>query len=184
MIAYHDREWGVPVHDDRMLFEFLTLEGAQAGLSWSTILHKRAGYRAAFALFDAKRVARYGAADVTRLMGDASIVRNRLKIESTIENARRVLELAREQGSFDHYLWSFVASAAGAAGRARRARPRRLGDVPATTPVSDALSADLKRRGFRFVGSTVIYAFMQAVGLVDDHLASCFRARSGRGRVQ
>ena len=178
MIAYHDEEWGVPVHDDRTLFEFLTLEGAQAGLSWSTILHKRAGYRAAFARFDATRVARYGAADVRRLMGDAGIVRNRLKIASTIDNAGRVLELAREQGSFDHYLWSFVA------GRARRARPRRLGDVPATTPVSDALSADLKRRGFRFVGSTIIYAFMQAVGLVDDHLATCFRARSSGARVR
>jgi DNA-3-methyladenine glycosylase I len=178
MIAYHDQEWGVPVHDERRLFEFLTLEGAQAGLSWSTILRKRAGYRAAFAGFDAERVARYGAADVRRLMGDAAIVRNRLKIESAIDNAGRVLELAREQGSFDEYLWSFVAA------RARRTRPRRLSDVPATTPVSDALSADLKRRGFRFVGSTIIYAFMQAVGLVDDHLATCFRARSSRARVR
>jgi len=178
MIAYHDREWGVPVHDDRTLFEFLTLEGAQAGLSWSTILHKRAGYRAAFAGFDVARVARYGATDVRRLMGDAGIVRNRLKIESTIANARHLQELAREHGSFDHYLRSFVA------GGARRARPRKRGDVPATTPVSDALSADLKRRGFRFVGSTIIYAFMQAVGMVDDHLATCFRARSGRASVR
>lgn len=178
MIAYHDQEWGVPVHDDRTLFEFLTLEGAQAGLSWSTILHKRAGYRAAFAFFDATRVARYGAADVRRLMADAGIVRNRLKITSTIENAGRVLALAREQGSFDDYLRSFVAA------RPRHARPRRPGQVPATTPVSDALSADLKRRGFRFVGSTIIYSFMQAVGLVDDHLATCFRARSGRARVR
>jgi len=178
MIAYHDQEWGVPVHDDQTLFEFLTLEGAQAGLSWSTILHKRAGYRAAFAGFDVARVARYGAKDVRRLMGDAGIVRNRLKIESTIWNARRLQELAQEQGSFDHYLWSPVAR------RARRARPRRRGDVPATTPESDALSADLKRRGFRFVGSTIIYAFMQAVGMVDDHLATCFRARSGRASVR
>jgi DNA-3-methyladenine glycosylase I len=178
MIAYHDREWGVPVHDDRTLFEFLTLEGAQAGLSWSTILHKRTAYRAAFAGFDVARVARYGAADVRRLMGDAGIVRNKLKIESTISNARRLQELTREHGSFDQYLSSFLD------GHPHRARPRRRGDVPATTPASDALSADLKRRGFRFVGSTIIYAFMQAVGLVDDHLATCFRARSGRASVR
>jgi DNA-3-methyladenine glycosylase I len=174
MIAYHDREWGVPVHDDRTLFEFLILEGAQAGLSWSTILRKRAGYRAAFAEFDAAQVARFGAADVTRLLGDSGIVRNRLKIASTIDNARRLLELVREQGSFDHHVWSFVG------GKPLRHRPRAISDVPATTAESDALSADLKKRGFRFVGSTIIYAFMQATGLVDDHLVTCFRARSSR----
>jgi DNA-3-methyladenine glycosylase I len=179
MIAYHDEEWGVPVHDDRALFEFLILEGAQAGLSWSTILRKREGYRAAFAGFDAGRVARFGARDVERLLGDAGIVRNRLKIESTIGNARQLLALVREQGSFDRYLWGFVGEEVS---RARRRRPRRTADVPATTPVSDALSADLKRRGFRFVGSTIMYAFMQATGLVDDHLTGCFRARSP-GRV-
>jgi DNA-3-methyladenine glycosylase I len=179
MIAYHDLEWGVPVHDDRKLFELLILEGAQAGLSWSTVLHKREGYRAAFSGFDAARVARYDAADITRLMNDAGIVRNRLKIASTIDNARAVLQLAREHGSFDAYLWSFVRSANPRA----RARPRGRGDVPAKTPVSDALSADLKKRGFRFVGSTIMYAFMQATGLVDDHLSTCFRARSPRQAV-
>jgi DNA-3-methyladenine glycosylase I len=178
MVAYHDDEWGVPVHDDRILFEFLILEGAQAGLSWSTILRKRAGYRAAFAGFDARRVARYGAAEVERLMSDAAIVRNRLKITSTIDNARLLLALAREQGSFDHYVWSFVG------GRALRRRPQRVSDVPATTPESDALSADLKKRGFRFVGSTIMYAFMQATGLVDDHVSDCFRARSPRRAVR
>ncbi|HET6148431.1 MAG TPA: DNA-3-methyladenine glycosylase I [Polyangia bacterium] len=182
MIAYHDLEWGVPVHDDRKLFELITLEGAQAGLSWSTILHKREGYRAAFAGFDPARVARYGAADVTRLMKDAGIVRNRLKIESTIDNARAVLELARAHGSFDAYLSSFLRGFAGSAAdpRAARRRPRRIGEVPAKTPASDALSVDLKKHGFRFVGSTIIYAFMQATGLVDDHLATCFRARAPR----
>jgi DNA-3-methyladenine glycosylase I len=167
MIAYHDREWGRPVHDDRVLFEFLVLEGAQAGLSWSTILRKREGYRRAFAGFDARKVARFGAADVRRLMGDAGIVRNRLKIDAAVENARRVLEVARERGSFDAYVWSFVG------GAPMRRRRRAMGDVPATTPESDALSKDLKRRGFKFVGSTIVYAFMQAVGLVDDHLAGC-----------
>jgi DNA-3-methyladenine glycosylase I len=179
MIAYHDLEWGVPVHDDRKLFELLILEGAQAGLSWSTVLHKREGYRAAFSGFDVARVARYGAADVTRLMNDAGIVRNRLKIASTIDNARAVLQLAREHESFDAYLWSFVRSAH----PRPRARPRGRGDVPAKTPVSDALSADLKKRGFRFVGSTIMYSFMQATGLVDDHVATCFRARSPRQAV-
>ena len=171
MIAYHDREWGVPMHDDRALFELLVLEGAQAGLSWSTVLKKREGYRRAFVGFDPRKVARFGRRDVARLMADAGIVRNRLKIESTIENARHVLEVAREHGSFDRYLWSFVGSAP------VRGRRRSLGDVPATTPESDALSKDLKRRGFRFVGSTIMYAFMQAVGMADDHVAGCFRAR-------
>ncbi len=181
MISYHDREWGVPLHDDRRLFELLTLEGAQAGRSWSTILHKREGYRAAFAGFDPARVARYGKRDVERLMNDAGIVRNHLKIESTIDNARAVLEIARTEGSFDEFLWSFV-GARGA--RAKSRRPRRMGQVPSQSPVSDALSAALKKRGFRFVGSTIIYAFMQAAGMVDDHVATCFRARSPRRLVR
>ena len=174
MIAYHDREWGVPLHDDRALFELLVLEGAQAGLSWSTILHKREGYRAAFHRFDAARIARYGARDVSRLMNDAGIVRNRLKIAATIDNARQLPALIAEAGSLDRYVWSFVG------GRTVRRRPRSRRDVPATSPESDALSRDLKRRGFRFVGSTIIYAFMQAAGLVDDHLATCFRAPRAR----
>ena len=170
MSAYHDEEWGRPVHDDRALFEFLVLEGAQAGLSWSTILRKREAYRRAFAGFDARKVARFGARDVARLMNDAGIVRNRLKIESTIDNARRVLEVAKEHGSFDAYLWSFVD------GKPLRRRPRTMKDVPATTPESDALSKDLKKRGFRFVGSTIMYAFMQAVGMARDHVEGCWRA--------
>ncbi|HVU50508.1 MAG TPA: DNA-3-methyladenine glycosylase I [Polyangia bacterium] len=167
MIAYHDREWGRPVHDDRALFEFLVLEGAQAGLSWSTILKKREGYRRAFAGFDVRKVARFGAADARRLMGDPGIVRNRLKIDAAIENARRVLEVAKERGSFDAYLWSFVG------GAPLRKRRRRMSDIPATTPESDALSKDLRRRGFKFVGSTIVYAFMQAVGMVTDHVDGC-----------
>jgi DNA-3-methyladenine glycosylase I len=167
MIRYHDEEWGRPVHDDRVLFEFLILEGAQAGLSWSTILRKRGGYRRAFAGWDAKKVAKFGAADVRRLMADEGIVRNRMKIEAAIENARRLLEVAKEHGSFDRYLWGFV-------GGAPIVKKRRsMKDVPATTPQSDALSKDLKKRGFKFVGSTIVYAFMQAVGLVDDHLTTC-----------
>ena len=176
MIAYHDEEWGVPVHDDRTLFEFLVLEGAQAGLSWSTILHKRAGYRAAFADFEAARVAGFGARDVTRLMNDAGIVRNRLKIESTIDNARAILAVSREHGSFNHYIWKFAPT--------RRTRPKDLRAIPSTSPESDALSKDLKRRGFRFVGSTIMYAFMQATGLVDDHIAGCFRSRLPRKVVR
>ncbi len=183
MIAYHDEEWGVPVHDDRTLFEFLVLEGAQAGLSWSTILHKREGYRAAFANFDAARVARFGAKDVSRLMNDAGIVRNRLKIESTIDNARSILAVSREHGSFNHYIWEFAPPAANGA-RRRRAQPKQLRDIPSSSPESDALSKDLKRRGFRFVGSTIMYAFMQATGLVDDHIADCFRSRSPRKVVR
>jgi DNA-3-methyladenine glycosylase I len=170
MIAYHDREWGVPHHDDRALFELLVLEGAQAGLSWSTILRKREGYRAAFHGFDVARVARMGARDVARLMADPGIVRNRLKIESTISNAQQVLALVEAEGSLDRYLWRFVG------GRPIRRRPRGLRNIPTTTAESDALSRDLKRRGFRFVGSTIVYAFMQATGMVDDHVAGCFRA--------
>jgi DNA-3-methyladenine glycosylase I len=176
MVAYHDDEWGRPVHDDRVLFEFLILEGAQAGLSWSTILKKRESYRRAFAGWDARKVARFGAADVARLMGDAGIVRNRLKIESTIENAGRVLEVAKELGSFDAYVWAFVG------GKPLRRTRGSMRDVPATTPESDTLSKDLKRRGFRFVGSTIIYAFMQATGMVDDHVAGCFRYNRRDGR--
>ncbi len=171
MRAYHDDEWGTPLHDDRALFELLTLEGAQAGLSWSTVLHKREGYREAFANFDARKVAKLGARDVERLMKDPGIVRNRLKITSTIDNAKLVLEVAKEHGSLDAYLWSFV-------GGAPLRRPRHAhGPLPATTPESDAMSRALKKRGFRFVGSTIIYAFMQAAGMVDDHLPTCFRAR-------
>jgi DNA-3-methyladenine glycosylase I len=171
MVAYHDREWGVPSHDDRYLFEMLTLEGAQAGLSWSTILRKREGYRAAFAEFDAERVARFGARDVERLLADSRIVRNRLKVESTVANAGRVLEVAGEHGSFGAYLWHLVEGTAVVGGR------RGLRDIPAETPLSRQLSRDLKRRGFRFVGPTVCYAFMQAAGLVNDHVTSCFRYR-------
>jgi DNA-3-methyladenine glycosylase I len=166
---YHDEEWGVPVHADRLLFEYLILEGAQAGLSWSTILNKRVGYRRAFARFDPKRVARFSPRDARRLMRDPGIVRNRLKIESTIGNARAFLEVQKECGTFDSYLWAFVD------GRPLQNRRRNMKEVPARTAVSDAISKDLKRRGFRFVGSTIVYAFMQAVGMVNDHLTYCFR---------
>jgi len=167
--AYHDIEWGVPVHDDRVFFEFLILEGAQAGLSWSTILNKRNGYRQAFAGFDPARVARYDARRIEKLLADPAIVRNRLKIASSVTNARAFVELQRECGSFDRYVWSFVG------GKPIRNRWRSLREVPARTTESDALSRDLKRRGFRFVGSTIMYAFMQATGLVNDHLVSCPR---------
>jgi DNA-3-methyladenine glycosylase I len=168
-LRYHDKEWGVPVHNDRRLFEFLILEGAQAGLSWSTILNKRENYRRAFAGFDPVKVARFGARDVKRLLGDAGIVRNRLKIESAIGNARAFLEVQREFGSFDAYLWRFVG------GRPLQHRRHGMKEVPARTRASDAISEDLEGRGFRFVGSTIIYAFMQAVGMVNDHLVNCFR---------
>ncbi len=168
-IAYHDRDWGVPVHDDRLLFEMLTLEGAQAGLAWITILRKRAGYRAAFADFDPQAVARFGPEDVLRLLDDSRVVRNRLKIESTLDNARAFLAVQRERGSFAAYLWSFVE------GRPVRNAPLTLKDVPAQTPLAEQISKDLKRRGFRFVGPTIIYAYLQAVGVVNDHLLSCFR---------
>jgi DNA-3-methyladenine glycosylase I len=170
-LAYHDEEWGVPSHDDRHLFEMLVLEGAQAGLSWSTILNKREGYRRAFAGFEVAKVARYTPAKIERLMADASIVRNRAKIESAVNNARRVLEVQRELGSLDAYLWSFVD------GRPLVGRWKELGEIPAETAESKAMSKDLKRRGFRFVGPTVCYAFMQATGLVNDHVVGCFRFR-------
>ena len=168
-IAYHDREWGVPEHDDRALFELLTLEGAQAGLSWSTILKKRDAYREAFANFDAAQVARFTPARVEKLMENAGIVRNRLKIESTITNAAAVLRVAEAEGSFDRYVWQFVG------GTPRQGHRRRHGEIPATTPESDAMSKALKKRGFRFVGSTICYAFMQAAGMVNDHIIDCFR---------
>jgi len=170
-IAYHDSEWGRPVHDDRVLFEFLILEGAQAGLSWETILKKRESYRKAFAEFDPAKVARFSDTRVARLMNDAGIVRNRLKINSAVTNARAFLATQREFGSFDRFVWSFVG------GVPRVNRPRSLGEVPARTEESDALSKDLAKRGFKFVGSTICYAFMQAVGMVDDHASDCFRAR-------
>jgi DNA-3-methyladenine glycosylase I len=169
MLAHHDEEWGVPSHDDRHLFELLTLEGAQAGLSWSTILKKREGYRAAFAGFDPAAVAAFTARDVERLLGDPGIVRNRAKVESTITNAQRVLEVQEELGSLDAYLWGFVD------GAPIRNRWRSLSELPAETPLSRAISKDLKRRGFRFVGPTSVYAFMQSVGMVDDHTVDCFR---------
>jgi DNA-3-methyladenine glycosylase I len=170
-VAYHDEEWGVPSHDDRHLFELLTLEGAQAGLSWSTILRKRDGYRNAFAGFEPEAVARFGRREVTRLLRDASIVRNRLKIESAVNNAERVLEVQEEFGSLDGYLWRFVD------GNPIVGRWRTIREIPAETAESRAVSKDLKKRGFRFVGPTVCYAFMQAVGLVNDHVRTCFRYR-------
>lgn len=168
-VAYHDQEWGVPCHDDRKLFEFLLLEGAQAGLSWITILRKREAYRRAFHDFDPERIARYDDSDVKRLMGDAGIVRNRLKILAAINNARCFLETRSAFGSFDGYLWRFVD------GKPLRNRWQTMDEVPAETDLSRALSRDLLARGYKFVGPTIMYAFMQAVGLVDDHLASCHR---------
>jgi DNA-3-methyladenine glycosylase I len=172
-LEYHDEEWGVPSRDDRHLFEMLILEGAQAGLSWSTILHKRAAYRKAYHGFDPARVARYTAADRRRLLADAGIVRNRLKIEASIANARAFLGVQKEFGSFAKFAWGFVGGAPIVNAR------RTLKDVPARTPESDAFSKELKARGFKFVGSTIMYAFMQAVGLVNDHAVDCFRYRAG-----
>lgn len=168
-IAYHDAEWGVPVHDDRRLFEMLILEGAQAGLSWETILKKRAAYRAAFDQFDPAIVARYDARKVRALLNDPGIVRNRLKVEGAVKNARAFLTVQRDFGSFDAYVWRFVG------GQPMRSARRTMKDVPAKTPESDVMSKDLKKRGFTFVGTTICYAFMQAVGMVDDHLVTCFR---------
>lgn len=170
MQAYHDLEWGVPVHDDRVLFEFLTLEGAQAGLSWSTILKRRESYRAAFHDYDIERIAAYEDDDVARLLVDPGIIRNRAKVRATIGNARAALEVQRELGSLDTYFWSFVG------GSPRRDRFASLADLPADTPDSRALSRDLRRRGFSFVGPTIMYAFMQATGLVNDHTTDCFRS--------
>jgi DNA-3-methyladenine glycosylase I len=170
-LRYHDREWGVPLHDDRRLFEFLILEGAQAGLSWITILRKRAAYRAAFARFDPRAVAAFGARDTRRLLADAGIVRNRMKIDAAIANARALLEVKKEHGSFDRFIWSFTG------GEPIVNRWARLSDVPAETAESRAMSAALRQRGFRFVGPTICYAFMQGVGMVNDHLVDCFRYR-------
>jgi DNA-3-methyladenine glycosylase I len=168
-IPYHDEEWGVPVHDDRLLFEFLILEGAQAGLSWDTILRKRERYREAFDNFDVARVARYGAKKVRSLLADAGIVRNRLKISATIDNARAFLKVQEEFGSFDQYIWQFVS------GKSIRNQWTAQARLPAKTEESDAMSKDLKKRDFRFVGSTICYAYMQATGMVNDHATSCFR---------
>jgi DNA-3-methyladenine glycosylase I len=168
-LAYHDTEWGVPSHDDTHLFEMLVLEGAQAGLSWSTILHKREGYRRAFAGFDPVKVSRFSQTKVERLLQDPSIVRNRLKVESAVQNASAILEVQRDEGSLDAFLWSFVG------GDPRRNRWRDMGEISAETDESRAMSKALKRRGFRFVGPTVCYAFMQATGMVQDHVADCFR---------
>jgi len=168
-VAYHDTEWGVPVYDDQRLFEFLVLEGAQAGLSWITILRKRDAYRKAFAAFDPEKVARFNAKKVESLMQDAGIVRNRLKIESAVKNARAFLKLQDELGSFSDYQWAFVD------GKPVQNRYASMKQIPARTPISDALSKDLKKRGFNFVGSTIMYAHMQAVGMVNDHIDACFR---------
>jgi DNA-3-methyladenine glycosylase I len=177
-IAYHDAEWGVPVHDDRLLFEFLILEGAQAGLSWSTILKKRGNYRRAFDNFDARKIAQYNAHKVRSLLADAGIVRNRLKIAATIQNAKSFLAVQKEFGNSDAYFWQFVG------GKPIQNRRRSMKDIPARTLESDAMSKDLLKRGFKFVGSTICYAFMQAVGMVNDHTVDCFRHRQvaqGRG---
>lgn len=168
-LAYHDDEWGVPVHDDRKHFEFLILEGAQAGLSWATILNKREAYRKAFAGFDPGRVARFDAKRIAKLLENPGIVRNRLKVESAVTNARSFLDVQDEFGSFDSYVWGFVG------GKPKVNRRKSMKDIPATSPESDALSRNLKKRGFRFVGSTIVYAHLQAVGLVNDHLVRCFR---------
>lgn len=171
MILYHDREWGRPVHDDRRLFEMLLLEGAQAGLTWDTVLRRREGYRRAFAGFDPVKVAQFDTKKQAALLRNPGIIRNRLKIDAAVGNARAFLAVQREFGSFDRYVWQFVG------GRPMVNRRRRTADIPATSPESDALSKDLKKRGFRFVGSTIIYAYMQAVGLVNDHTVACFLSR-------
>jgi DNA-3-methyladenine glycosylase I len=175
-ILYHDCEWGVPVHDDRTLFEFLILEGAQAGLSWDTILRKRENYRAAFDKFDARKVARYDRRRVAGLLRDDGIVRNKLKIAASVQNAQAFLEVQKEFGSFDHYIWQFVG------GKPLVNAVRTIKDVQARTADSDAMSKDLKKRGFKFVGSTICYAFMQATGLVNDHLVECFRYQQLAGK--
>ncbi len=169
MLQYHDTEWGVPVHKDRTLFEFLVLEGAQAGLNWQTVLNKRENYRKAFARFDPVKVASYGKDDVKRLLGNPGIIRNRLKVEATITNAQRFLEARKEFGSFDKYAWRFVG------GKPIKHGYKSLSQIPATTNESDLMSKDLRKRGFKFVGSTICYAFMQAVGMVNDHTTNCFR---------
>jgi DNA-3-methyladenine glycosylase I len=178
MIRYHDTEWGRPVHDDRRLFEMLILEGAQAGLSWDTVLRRRDGYRRAFAEFDPLKVAKFDRRRQAALLSDGGIIRNRLKIEAAVSNARAFLAVQQELGTFDRYVWEFVG------GTPIINRPKRLSDIPATSPESDALSKDLRRRGFRFVGSTIVYAFMQAVGMVNDHTIDCFLSPGRDGRVR
>jgi DNA-3-methyladenine glycosylase I len=167
--SYHDHEWGVEIHDDRTLFEFLVLEGAQAGLSWSTILRKREGYRRAFDNFDARKISKYSESTVSRLLSNSEIIRNRLKINATITNARAFLQVQKEFGSFDRYIWQFVN------GKPIQNSWRRMTDIPSSTPESDAMSKDLQKRGFKFIGPTICYAFMQAVGMVNDHVVDCFR---------
>jgi DNA-3-methyladenine glycosylase I len=174
--SYHDDEWGVPIHDDRSLFEFLVLEGAQAGLSWSTILKKREGYRRAFDNFDARKISKYSEKAVSRLLTNSEIIRNRLKITATITNARAFLRVQKEYGSFDRYIWQFVN------GEPIRNSWRKMTDIPSSTPQSDAMSRDLIKRGFKFVGPTICYAFMQAVGMVNDHVAGCFRYQELRDK--
>ncbi len=175
--SYHDKEWGVPIHDDRSLFEFLILEGAQAGLSWSTILRKREGYRKAFDNFDARKISKYSESDISRLLHDSRIIRNRLKISATITNARAFLQLQKEAGSFNNYIWQFVN------GKPIRNSWKKITDIPSSTPESDAMSKDLKRRGFKFVGTTICYAFMQAVGMVNDHVVGCFRYKELKNKA-
>ena len=167
--SYHDKEWGVAIHDDRSLFEFLILEGAQAGLSWSTILRKRDGYRRAFDNFDARKISKYSKADVSRLLANPEIIRNRLKINATVTNARSFLQVQKEFGSFDRYIWQFVH------GKPIQNSWRKMTDIPSTSPESEAMSKDLQKRGFKFIGTTICYAFMQAVGMVNDHVVNCFR---------
>jgi len=182
MITYHDREWGVPLHDDRKIFEFLVLESMQAGLSWRTVLYKRENFHKAFKGFDPRRVARFTARDVERLMGDAGIIRNRQKIEAAINNARRFLEVQKEFGTFARYMWGFTG------GKPIRNRFKTLSDLPARTELSDAVAKDLKARGFKFLGSTVVYAHMQATGIVNDHVVRCFRHKEvqagGKGKAR
>jgi DNA-3-methyladenine glycosylase I len=183
MIAYHDQEWGVPLHDDQKLFEFLILEGAQAGLSWEIVLRKRENYRKAFAGFDPNKVARFNEKKIAKLLADSGIIRNRLKIESAVSNAKAFLKVQKEFGSFDAYIWQFTG------GKPIQNRLRNFKDIPAKSAESDAMSKDLIRRGFRFVGSTICYAHMQATGMVNDHLKTCFRHRevspaAARGRVR
>ena len=175
MRDYHDREWGTPLHDDRKIFEFLILEGMQAGLSWKLVLDKRENFRRAFRGFDPVKVAAFGARDVKRLLGDAGIIRNRLKIQGAINNAKRFLEVQKEFGTFDRYIWAFVG------GKPVRNKLRSFAEMPARTPLSDIVSNDLKARGFKFVGSTVVYSHMQATGMVNDHLVTCFRYREVGG---
>jgi DNA-3-methyladenine glycosylase I len=173
--SYHDNEWGVAIHDDRSLFEFLVLEGAQAGLSWSTILRKREGYRKAFDNFDARKISQYSETDVSQLLVNSEIIRNKLKINATITNARAFLQLQEQFGSFDHYIWQFVN------GRPIQNSWKKMTDIPSSTPESAAMSKDLQKRGFKFIGTTICYAFMQAVGMVNDHVVGCFRYKELKG---